>query len=176
MLSLLVCIRVYRLDTVSLVGFFDPALWTIAPLTYFLVHLPPPPPPPKSKYSMYRQCVAGRGWGCWVVLETIFGRSLSLFFRPDSEPTKLLDDPKQKPERGGGLRQINTCRKVPLQVNFLDNDSWHCFLLVYFFHGLKGWRKRGGRIHRWSRLCSVVVLLDTAGMYGGEEGGQHRVG
>jgi hypothetical protein len=22
----------------------------------------------------------------------------------------------------GGLRQINTCRKVPLQVNFLDDD------------------------------------------------------
>jgi hypothetical protein len=26
-----------------------------------------------------------------------------------------------------GLRQINTCRKVPLQVNFLDNDIWHAF-------------------------------------------------
>jgi hypothetical protein len=25
--------------------------------------LQPPPPIPKSKYSMYRKCVAGRGWG-----------------------------------------------------------------------------------------------------------------
>jgi hypothetical protein len=33
----------------------------------------------------------------------------------DSEPTKLLDHSKQKPKRGGVLRQINTCRKVPLQ-------------------------------------------------------------
>ncbi len=32
-------------------------------------------------------------------------------------PTKLLYRPKQKPRRGGGLRNINTCRQVPLQVN-----------------------------------------------------------
>jgi hypothetical protein len=30
----------------------------------------------------------------------------------------LLYHPKQKPRRGGGLRQINTCRQVSLQVNF----------------------------------------------------------
>ncbi len=36
----------------------------------------------------------------------------------DSEPTKLLNHPKQKPRRGGGLRQIKTYRQVPLQVNF----------------------------------------------------------
>jgi hypothetical protein len=30
----------------------------------------------------------------------------------------LLHHPEQKPRRGGGLRQINTCRKVPLQINF----------------------------------------------------------
>jgi hypothetical protein len=41
---------------------------------------------------------------------------------PDSEPTKLLHHPKQKPMSGGGIRQINSCRKVPLQVNFLDDD------------------------------------------------------
>jgi hypothetical protein len=35
---------------------------------------------------------------------------------------KLLDHPKQKARRGGGLRQMNTCRKVPLQVNFLYDD------------------------------------------------------
>ena len=73
----------------------------------------------------------GGGGGCWVVLETIFCRSLTLCFWPDSEPTKLLDHPKQKPRRGGGLRQINTRRKVPLQVNFSDNDILHCFLSFY---------------------------------------------
>ncbi len=38
--------------------------------------------------------------------------------------------------KGGGryevlsLRQINTCRKVPLKVNFLDDDILHCLLWV----------------------------------------------
>jgi hypothetical protein len=31
---------------------------------------------------------------------------------------------------GRGLKQINTCRKVPIKVNFLNNDIWHCFLSV----------------------------------------------
>jgi hypothetical protein len=40
------------------------------------------------------------------------------------EPTKLLYHPKQKPRRGGGLRQINTCRQIPLQVNFLEKPPF----------------------------------------------------
>jgi hypothetical protein len=35
-----------------------------------------------------------------------------------------------------GLRQINTCRKVPLQVNFLDDDILHCLLWVLSFYAL----------------------------------------
>ncbi len=31
-------------------------------------------------------------------------------------------NPKQKPRRGGGLRQTNTCRKVPYRSIFLDDD------------------------------------------------------
>ncbi len=62
-------------------------------------------------------CLGGVG-RCWVLLETIFCRSFTLCFWPDSEPTKLLDRPKQKNRWGEGLRQVNTCRKVPLQVNF----------------------------------------------------------
>ncbi len=35
--------------------------------------------------------------------------------------------------RGGilGFRQINSWRKVPLQVNFFDDDVFHCLLWVY---------------------------------------------
>jgi hypothetical protein len=51
-------------------------------------------------------------------------------FLTSSEPTKFLDHPKQKPRREGGLRQINTCSKVSLQVNFLNNDIWHCYVSV----------------------------------------------
>jgi hypothetical protein len=45
---------------VSHVGIFDPALITVAFLTFSLVQ--PPPPVPVSKYSICRQCVAGGGW------------------------------------------------------------------------------------------------------------------
>ncbi len=45
----------------------------------------------------------------------------------DSEPTKLPDHPKQKSRRGGGLKQINTCRKGPLQV---DCFRWRHFALL----------------------------------------------
>ncbi len=51
-------------------------------------------------FSIHRQCVAGRGWGCWVVLETYSAEEFTLCFWPDSEPTKLLYRPKQKPRRG----------------------------------------------------------------------------
>ncbi len=47
--------------------------------TFSLVHLPHPPPFAKSKYRIYRKCVAGKG-GCWVVLETIFCMGLLLCF------------------------------------------------------------------------------------------------
>ncbi len=100
--------------------YFRPSFVTIAPLTFSLVHIPPPT---LSKVKVqYIQTVCGwegAGW-CWVVLETIFCRSLPLCIWPGSEvePTKLPYHPKQKPRSGGGLQQINTCRKVPLQVNF----------------------------------------------------------
>ncbi len=81
---------------------------------------------PVSKFNIYLQCVAGMGWGCWVLLDTIFCRSLTLCIWSDSEPTILLD-PKQIPRRGGGLREINACRKVQLQVNLF---RWQRFALV----------------------------------------------
>jgi hypothetical protein len=69
-------------------------------------------PLPKSKYGTLDTD------NVWVVLETIFCRSLTLCIWPDSEPTKWTYHPKQIPRRKGGLRQTNTWRKVPLQVFF----------------------------------------------------------
>ncbi len=80
-------IRVYRLeqwDTVSHVGIFDPALWTVVALPFSLVQL----------ISFLLPCVH---------------KDSILYTRIPCV-------------RGGygvlGLRQINTCRKIPLQVNF----------------------------------------------------------
>jgi hypothetical protein len=80
----------------------------------------PPPPPPFSlcQSTVYRDS----GWERAGVLSPVGDHILQEFntlYLPDSEPTKLLDHPKQKSWRGGCLRQINICRKVPLQANFL---------------------------------------------------------
>ncbi len=81
-------IRLESGDTVSYVGIFDTALWTVAHLPFSLVQLSPPTPFPVWLCILYTriQCVRGGGYG---VL---------------------------------GLRRINTCRKVPLQVMFLEDD------------------------------------------------------
>jgi len=114
-------------DTVSHVGIFDPALWIIAPFFNLLSAAPPPPGPPlpsQSQSTVYTDVWLAMG-GYWVVLETIFCKSLTLW--PDSQPTNLLDHPKQKSRSGGDLRQINTCHKVLLQVNFF---RWRHFALL----------------------------------------------
>jgi hypothetical protein len=76
--------RVLTGDTVSYIGIFDPALWTVAPLTFSLVQLPPSPLLYVNKCTVYtyKVCKGGRGMGFC-------------------------------------LRQMNTCRKVPLLVNFV---------------------------------------------------------
>jgi hypothetical protein len=65
----------------------------------------------------------------WVT--NVILRSLTLCIWPYSEPTKLLDYPKQKPRRGGGLRQIYTCRKILYRSIYVDDDI--CFG-VYIFN------------------------------------------
>ncbi len=110
-------------------GIFDLVLWTIAPPSNLLSGSTPPTfPPSQCQSAVYKDSVwLGGGEGCWVLLETIFCRSLTLCIWPDSEPTKLLDHPKRKPKKGRGRRRINTCRKVPFQVNFY---RWRHFALL----------------------------------------------
>jgi hypothetical protein len=54
---------------------------------------------------------SGGGEGYEVLLETIFCRSSTLCLTR-FRISKLLEHPKQKPRREGGLRQVNTCHKV----------------------------------------------------------------
>ncbi len=67
--------------------------------------------------------------------------------------------------RGGlhgvlGLRQINTCCKVRLQVNFLDDDTLHCLLWVFSFldiHGLYVSELNPFCIQYFQRLVSALT-------------------
>ncbi len=142
MSSLRVINRVYRLEIQSVLlvfYYFRPSFVNHCP---FRLLSGSPPPFPKSKYCTENKdsLWLGVGGGCWVVLETIFCRSLTLCFWPDSEPTKLLHYPKQKPRRGRGLRQINTCARnyrpscrenKPITITLGFNDwiraFWACF-------------------------------------------------
>ncbi len=83
----------------------SPSLW--------LNSTPPPPPLPVWISILYIRipCVIGGGGGYGILLETIFYRSFTHCIWPDH------------PKGGWGVWQINTCRKVPLQVNFFR--WWH---------------------------------------------------
>jgi hypothetical protein len=113
--------------------YFDPDLWTIEPLTFSLVRYPLPSLCQSTVYTD-SACVTGggggEGGGCWVLLKTIFCRSLTLCTWPDLEPPKLLDLPQQKRRRGGGLRQAPYTALWPWwkQQNFLLSN---CTLVVY---------------------------------------------
>jgi hypothetical protein len=82
------------------------------------------PLPPFPMYSICRQCViVWGGGGCWNVLWTIFCRSYTLCFWPDSEPTKLLHHPRQKwPVK-------TTLRDWCLKSSFV-----HALFIFLFFH------------------------------------------
>jgi hypothetical protein len=50
--------------------------------------------------------------GCRVASATTYYRTFTLCMRPDSGSIKLLDTPRQKLRRGGGLRKTNSWYKV----------------------------------------------------------------
>ncbi len=109
--------RVYWLEIQSC-WYFRPLLWTSTPLTFSLVHLPPPPLPVwistgKCIHAVYNG--EGRGSGC---VEGIYSTgvicTLYTVYLTRFRTYKFALPPQTEPRRGGGLRQINTCRQVPV--------------------------------------------------------------
>jgi hypothetical protein len=113
-----VFIRVYRLgDTVSHAGILDPAVWTVAPSTFSLVHLPPSFP---CQSTVCTDTVwLGVDGGCVGdnILQEFNTLSLNRF-----RTYKIARPPQKKPRSWMGLIRINTCRKVPVRSIFLDDD------------------------------------------------------
>jgi hypothetical protein len=96
--------------------------WNYYPSKHLSGSPPPSPPLPKVRVQ-YIQTMCG--WDGLGVLSCVGDHILQEFntlFLTKFSAYKFLYHPKQKPRREGDLRQINTCRKVPLQVNFFDND------------------------------------------------------
>ncbi len=87
----------------------DPVLWTVATLTFSLAQV----------LSLV---------GDYILQE--FNTLYMTRFRT----YKLLDPPKQKPRRWVGLRKINTCHKVPLQVNFFTGRHFALVSIRQFWN------------------------------------------
>jgi hypothetical protein len=99
--------------------YFRPSFVNYAPLTFSLVHLLPPS----------------------LCQSTVHTDSVWLGYR-------VALPPKQKLRRERGLRQINTCRKVPLEINFFN--IWHCISLIFLRF------EPCGLLLAWVRSLSVL--------------------
>ncbi len=119
MSSLLVFNRVCRLEIQSIMLVFSTQLVNFCPSNLLSASPPQPLPPfPKSKYRIYRQRVAGRGWGVMSCVGDYILQEFNTLFLTRFRTYKIARPPQIKHRRGGGLKQIKTCRKVPLQVNY----------------------------------------------------------
>ncbi len=101
--------------------YFRPSFVNYCPANLLSGSPPPPIPLSQSQSTIYcTQTVCGFEGigGCWVVLEAIFCRSLTVCFWPDSEATKFLDHPKQKPRRGGGVQTDKHLPQSPFTGQF----------------------------------------------------------
>ncbi len=124
-----VFIRVYRLEIQSVMLVFSTQLSELLPLLPSLWFNSPPLPLPWVKVQYIQTvCDLEGGGGVSSPVGDHILQEFNTLYLTRIRTTKLLDHPKQKPRRGGGLRQIHTCRKVPLQVIFLDDDSLLCCL------------------------------------------------
>jgi hypothetical protein len=107
-----VLIKVYRLR-------FSQSCWyslNVAPLTLSLIKLSPLPLFPVSKYSIFRQCLAGRvGVGVLSCVGDHILQEFNTLYLPRFGTYKIVLQPQTKIyRRGEGLRQINTCHKAPI--------------------------------------------------------------
>ncbi len=109
------CIRVYRLERQSVMLVFSTQLCELlyCPSNLLSVQLSPPLPPfPVSKYSIYRQCIAGRGWGLLNPVGDHILVKFNTLYLTRFRTYKIARPSQTKTQkgRGGGLRETNTCR------------------------------------------------------------------
>ncbi len=73
-------------------------------------------------------------------------QSQQIFFLMYRHGLTNFKDTKAKAGGVLGLRQMNTCRKAPLAVKFLDDDILHCLLWVLSFYL---YRKHKEKLIQW---------------------------
>ncbi len=114
--------------------YFRPPLWNSVPLTFSWLTSPPPLLPVWINTGVCNYTVCNGGGGNGIRL---CGEHLHESYTLCIWPPKLLYHPKQKPRGGGG--QINTCRQIPLQVNFEEKTTLRVWCLFsYLDHAHDG--------------------------------------
>jgi hypothetical protein len=85
-----------------------------------LVFSPPPPPPTQSQSSVCTDSVwlGGGGVGMLNCVGDHILQEFNTLYLTRYRTYKIALPPQKKSRRGGGLRQINTCRKVPFTCKF----------------------------------------------------------
>ncbi len=126
-----VVIRVYRLEianflcTVSHVGIFDLALWTVAPLSFSLVQLSAPLPPSQYKQTMCGWEGVGGVESCWRLY--IFCRSFNTLYLTRFKTYKTARQPETKTKEGRGTQTDKHLQQSPFTGQLFRR--WH-FALV----------------------------------------------
>ncbi len=111
---------------------------------------------------MCKLCNRGRGLDLDYVESIHMSNTLCIW--PDSKHTKFLHHPKQKRRMGGGLRQINTSRQVPLLVK----PTFRIWCLYrYLVHGLHQEREITQSGHSQINLFKGIVQPFKTGVMGG---------
>ncbi len=155
--------RVYRLEIQSvMLGWyiFSPLLWTSAPLTFSQIHPPPLLPFPEwiiTGECLYTVCNRKGGgdrvmWraSTWVIV-CVFDQIPNL--------QNCFITANKKARRGGGLRQIKTCREVPLLVNFQEKLTFRVWCLYrYLVHNLDPRRCIAEFFTSWDETDYSVAL------------------
>jgi hypothetical protein len=104
-LKIMTCIGAHLCELLPL----EPSLWFNLPPLF-----------PVSKYSIYRQCVAGRGWGLLSTVGDHILQKFNTLYQTRFRIYKNARPPKKKPRRRG-MPQTVKHLSGHLEVNFLDD-------------------------------------------------------
>jgi hypothetical protein len=94
----------------------------------------PPHPSPPSQCTVYTDSVLlwGVVGGCWNILWTIFCRSFTLCFWPDSKPTKLIHHPQTKMTSKDDIKGLVSLKFFRPWFNpILTHQGWIWLCLVW---------------------------------------------
>ncbi len=97
-----VFIRVYRLEGIQSCWYFRPSFVNCCPTNLLSGStLRPTPPFPVSKYSIYRQCVAGRERGVLSHVGDYILQDFNTLYLTRFRIYKIARPPQKKPTKGG---------------------------------------------------------------------------